>query len=234
MVIWRGLHRCFYKYCCFLSVMTRTLFAFLLFAAYSGAVAQPVWKLKKDDDGIRIYTGSTDTSEYKLLKVELEVDASASQVVSFLKDVERQPEWIYGVTSARMLSVTPPDEFIYYSEVDLPWPCSDRDYVAHLNISHPAAGLTMLDSHAEPGYIAEKKGFVRVRTSVAHWEIRSLAPDRQSVTYTLSFNPGGLIPPWHINMFLTKGPSTTFKKFREGVNQPRYRTMEASLQKEGS
>ena len=214
--------------------MIRTLFALLLFAASSGAVAQPVWKLKKDDDGIKIYTGSTDTSEYKLLKVELEVDASVNQVLAFLKDVERQPEWIYGVRSARALSITSPDEFVYYSEVDLPWPCSDRDYVAHLYISRPTAGVTMLDSHAEPDYIVEKKGFVRVRASVAHWEIHSLAPGRQSVTYTLSFNPGGLIPPWLINMFLTKGPSSTFKKFRDGVNEPRYRAMEASLQREGS
>lgn len=215
--------------------MSRTLFVFLLlYACCAGALAQPVWKLKKEDDGIRIFTASTDTSEYKLLKVELEVNATAQQVLSFLSEVGHQPEWIYGVHSARMLKVLHPDEFIYYSEVGLPWPCSDRDYVAHLTVSRPTEGVVMLDSHAEPDYVPCRKGLVRVRKSVAHWEIRSLSPTRQSVTYMLSFSPGGLIPPWLINMFMTKGPSSTFRKFRDGVSRQRGVQPGVSLQSDRS
>lgn len=213
--------------------MSRALLFLFLVVTWSAAYSQVSWKLRKEEDGIRMYTASTDTSEFKLLKVELEVEATAAQVLAFLKDVARQPDWIYGVRHARMLKVIRPDEFIYYSQVDLPWPCSDRDYVAHLHVSNPAAGLTVLDSHAEPDYLPLKKGIVRVQSSVAHWEIRSLQSERQAVTYALSFNPGGLIPAWLINMFLTKGPSSTFSKFREAVTQPRYRQMEASLQQQG-
>lgn len=210
--------------------MSRTLFSLILILFCSRAACQPTWKLRKEEDGIRMYTASTDTSEFKLLKVELEVDATAADVLAFLKDVDRQPEWIYGVRSATMLKLIKPDEFIYYSQVDLPWPCSDRDYIAHLHVSHPVAGITMLDSHAEPDYLPLKKGLVRVKQSIAHWEIRSLHAERQAVSYTLSFNPGGLIPAWLINMFLTKGPSSTFSKFREALTRPRYKQMEAGLQ----
>lgn len=209
--------------------MRRTLLILVLIVTCTIAHSQVIWKLRKDEDGIRMYTASTDTSEFKLLKVELEVDATSAQVLAFLKDVEQQPDWIYGVRHARMLKLVTPDEFIYYSQVDLPWPCSDRDYVAHLQVSRPVAGLTVLDSHAEPHYLPLKKGLVRVQKSIAHWEIRSLQAERQAVTYTLSFNPGGLIPACLINMFLTKGPSSTFSKFREAVTLPRYKQMEASL-----
>jgi len=210
--------------------MSRTLILLLfLIIIWSTACSQVVWKLRKEEDGIRLYTASTDTSQFKLLKVELEVEATTAQVLAFLKDVEQQPNWIYGVRQAHMLKLTPPDEFIYYSQVDLPWPCSDRDYVAHLRVSHPGAGLTILDSHAEPDYLPLKKGLVRVQNSIAHWEIRSLQPQRQAITYTLSFNPGGLIPAWLINMFLTKGPSSTFSKFRDALSRPQYKEMEASL-----
>jgi len=210
--------------------MCRALVFLFFVVTWSAAHSQVAWKLRKEEDGIRMYTASTDTSEFKLLKVELEVEATAVQVIAFLKDVERQPDWIYGVRHAQMLKVVRPDEFIYYSQVDLPWPCSDRDYVAHLHVSHPSAGLTILDSHAQPDYLPLKKGMVRVQNSIAHWEIRSLQAERQAVTYTLSFNPGGLIPAWLINMFLTKGPSCTFSKFRDSVSGLRNKQTEAAVQ----
>lgn len=209
--------------------MMRTYSLVLLLILPLLAVAEPAWKLRKEDNGISIYTAANTGSDFKMLKVELAVDASANQVLAFLMDIERQPEWIYGVKSAKMLATVQPGELIYYSQIGLPWPCSSRDYVAHLTIARPSADVTTLDSHAQPDYIPEKKGLVRVRSSVAHWEIKKIAPGRQLVTYTLSCNPGGLIPPCLINMFLAKGPSHTFRKFREHVADPRYRAAQLAF-----
>jgi len=185
------------------------------------AFGQTEWKLKKEEEGIKIYMASNGTA-YKALKVELNINSGLDQLIAYMTDIEKQPEWVYNTRTSRLLQTIRPNELVFYSEVSLPWPCSDRDYVAHIQIEQPSPGLTTIDSRAEPGYMPARKGFVRVNNSVTHWDITTISEHEQKIVYTLNFDLGGLVPPWLVNMFLAKGPSHTFKKLREGVKQQKY------------
>ena len=75
----------------------------LLSLINAGACAQTDWQLKKDEDGIKVYTCSTPNSNFKSVKVECTVKATLSQLVAFLLDVEKQHDWVYNNKSSQLV-----------------------------------------------------------------------------------------------------------------------------------
>lgn len=203
--------------------MLKVYVAALLFFCTASAYCAPDWKLRKEENGIKIFTAGTDTSSFKLIKVEFTVAATTHQLVSFLMDVPSQPEWIYNCKTARILQQPAPNELIFYSEFTLPWPCSNRDYVTHFTVTQTAPGHTVINSYAAPDYIPSVSGKVRVKKSSAHWDIMQESEKEVKIIYEVHFDPGGSLPPWLVNMFVTKGPAQSFTKLRENINRPQYR-----------
>jgi hypothetical protein len=195
----------------------------ILFLSFTGtaAIAQFDWQLKKDEDGVKVYTSSTANSNFKSIKVECIVKTTQTQLIAFLLDISRQHEWVYGTKMSQLLKEVKPNELIFYSEVSVPWPCTNRDYIAHFIINQVSPQLLTIDSHAEPGFIHVKPGLVRVQKSVAHWEVTTTGGGLL-IVYTLQFDPGGSVPAWLTNLFVTKGPLQTFQKLKHDVSLPEY------------
>lgn len=196
--------------------------AMLLCLVYCAAYADPDWKLKRDEDGIKVFTASTETSNFKSVKVECTVNARLSQLIAFLFDVSKQHDWVYGNKSSEVIKRIGNNELIFYSEVSVPWPCTNRDYIAHITVNQRSQQGLTIDSHSEPDALPQKPGKVRVRSSVAHWEVTALTPQSIRIVYTVQFDPAGAVPAWLINMFVTKGPFQTFQKLREEISKPAY------------
>lgn len=186
------------------------------------ASAQDKWQLRKEENGIRISTANTDNCSGRTVKVECIINATQTQLIAYLLDIEKQPEWIYNAISSRQVKRLKENELIFYSQVDVPWPCSDRDYIAHIVINQISPQFISIDSHAEPDLMPEKEGFIRVKESITHWDITTINSNQLSVVYTVRFEPGGSVPAWLTNLFIAKGPYNTFKKLREQVNKPQY------------
>jgi hypothetical protein len=203
--------------------MRSFLFIFIFGLFVFTASAEPLWRLKKVEDGISIYTAHTENSNFKLLKVEVTVEANINQLLAFLMDIEKQPEWVYSTKISNIVEVIAPNELIFYSEANLPWPCSNRDYIAHFVINQPKPGHVTIDSRTDPDKLPRKKGLVRVPKSIAHWDITSISNHEQKIVYTLHFDPGGVLPAWLVNLFITKGPGYTFQHLRQGVLNPQYK-----------
>ena len=203
--------------CCIISIIT---------------YAQPDWQLKRDEDGIKVFTANTESSDFKCIKVECTVNASATQLIALLLDINKQHEWVYGSKSAEVVKVISPGDFIFHSEVNVPWPCNDRDYIAHITVNQPSTELITIDSHSEPDLLPVKDGIVRVRKSSAHWDVTHLTKDILKIVYTVSFDPSGSVPAWLTNLFVTKGPFQTFQKLKENVSQPAYRNVHYDFIKE--
>ena len=129
-------------------------------------------------------------------------------------DTDKQHEWVYNNKRSTLLKKASDHELIFYSEVNVPWPCSNRDYIAHLTVSQQSAQVIAIESHAEPNFIPQKKGIVRIAFSHSHWIITTLGNGQLGIEYTVQFDPGGSAPAWITNMFVTKGPFETFKKLK--------------------
>jgi hypothetical protein len=199
------------------------LLLFLLFGT-SLSFGQISWKLNTDKDGIKIYTSLVPDSKIKAVKVECEVEATTKQLVALLLDVNSSAEWIYHTKSCALIKQVSPSELYYYSEISLPWPTENRDFVAHLKVTQdPQTKIVTIDGPAVPGFIPVKKGIVRIEHSSGKWVITPLSTGRVKIEYTLHVDPSGSIPAWLVNMFAANGPLQIFQNLKVQIQKPVYK-----------
>ncbi len=202
----------------------------LLFSAVS--YGQDSWTLKTNKDGIAIYTKTIENSNYKGIRVKCSVPATLTQFVAVIMDVNTATEWLYSTKSSTLLKQVSPAEVYYYSEVGLPWPLSNRDFVCHLTVRQdPHTKVVTIDGPVVPDYIPAKNGIVRVTHSSGKWLISPGDNNTVNIEYTLEADPGGSIPAWLVNLFVTKGPMESFKKLKDQINKPQYKKVQYAFMK---
>ena len=174
------------------------------------------WELRRNENGIAIYSQKQSNNSFKQIKVECELPGTTNQLISVIKDVPHHRDWVYASTKATILKKNTENNFIYHTETDMPWPVTDRDLVAE-TIIYPVTrnGQLRVEVKSRPDYLPVKKGFVRVPYSLAIWEVLQLPGNKLKVTYTFSIDPAGAIPHWLLNATITTGPYNTFMKLRE-------------------
>jgi hypothetical protein len=211
--------------------MKRILVLAVLIVLTSGAIfAQNGWQLKTEKEGIKIYTREVPGSKIKALKVEAEFDATPAQMIALLMDVNTSADWVYHVKSSTLIKRVSASELYYYSEVSLPWPLADRDFVAHLTVDqNPVTKVVTIDGPAVPGLVPTKHGVVRVSDSKGKWIITPMANDHIYVEYSIHVDPGGTLPAWLINMFATEGPMDIFRNIKLQLQKPAYRNTEIAF-----
>lgn len=206
------------------------LIALILVLKLVPASAQGDWILKTEKEGIRIYMSAVPDSKIKAIKVEGDFNATPTDVVALLMDVNTSAEWVYHVKSCKLIKQVSPSELYYYSEVNLPWPAANRDFVAHLTVSqNPDTKVVTIDGPAVNGFVPEKKGIVRVSDSKGKWIITPTGFDQVRVEYTIHVDPGGALPSWLVNMFATEGPLQIFRGIKQQLQKPQYKRIELAF-----
>lgn len=201
------------------------IYYMLIFLMHCGNVvqAQSDWRLIAEKDGISVFSKSVPTSKVKAVKVECTIDASASQLVTLLMDLPAATQWVSHTKSCTLVKRISPSELYYYSEVELPWPLENRDFVAHVRVSQDAATkVVTMNAPAVPGWVDEKKGIVRIQKSLGYWTITPVSAHKVRVEYTLQVDPGGIIPAWTVNMLAAQGPMESFQNMKKQVKSSRY------------
>lgn len=199
------------------------LYAILVLCYMQKANAQQNWQLSTETAGIKVYNSPVADSKVKALKVECEFNATLSQLVAVLLDVKTCTEWVYHTKLCTLLKQASPSEVYYYSEISIPWPAQNRDFVAHLIVKQdPETRVVNVDGPAVPGFVPLKTGIVRIEHSVGKWVLTPTTDNHVKVVYTLQVDPGGAIPAWLVNMFAAEGPTQSFKGLKLQLQKPAY------------
>jgi hypothetical protein len=192
-------------------------FSFLLAGSIklqSGFAQQ--WELRRNEDGIAVYSRKLTDENFKQLRVVCELPGTPDQLKALLQDVSRQKTWVYGTRTSQLIKKINKDKLIYYSESDLPWPVSDRDIVVEQTFITDQKTQTLhIEAKSVSGLLPDKKNLVRVPYSLAVWEVVPLPANKLKVDYTFSVNPGGELPAWLVNATAAAGPFVTFQKLRK-------------------
>jgi hypothetical protein len=204
--------------------MTRIiiLFAFLLTADHS-VMAQADWTLKKDENGIKLYTKSTEDSPIKSIKAILEFDVPASAVIALIGDIPAYSTWVYQCKKSEVIKQISPTSGIFHHMTEAPWPFDDRDHVSIYEVTRdPNTKVITVNSHAVTGIYPEQEGYVRLKKSRAKWILTPIGENKVAAIYELSFDPEGSVPAWLINMFITEGPYQRLSKMKQKVHEKKY------------
>ena len=188
-------------------------------------LTQTEWKLDRDKEGIKVYSSPYPESRIKALRVVCTVESTLSQLAAVLMDINNQDEWFYHTKSSILKEVSP-SELFYYSELSLPFPMSNRDFIEHIIISqNPVTRVMTMIVQNLPDFIPAKKGVVRVLNSQCKWVVTPLTDKSLLVEFTLFADPAGSIPVWLVNAMSYYGPYETFKKLKNQLLKPEYQNV---------
>jgi hypothetical protein len=214
------------------NIMKRKTFfiTLMLIAQVISVSAQDDWKLQKDRNGIKVYSAEVPDSKIRAIKVVADYDATPAQVADMVMDINTASEWVSHLKSSYLVKRVSQNELYYYAEVNLPWPASNRDFVAHLTRNENVqTGAITIDGPAVAGFVPEKKGIVRISNSVGKWIITPLDNSHVSVEYALHVDPAGSLPSWLVNMFSGDTPMQIFENLRQELKHSVPQTTTAML-----
>jgi hypothetical protein len=194
--------------------MKNLLLLLALFTFLCGPLrSQTQWSLKKDKEGIKIYTGSIENSKFKAVKVECIIKGSLTKLATLLLNAESQPQWVYSTKYAYIARKVSPSEIYYYAEMNTPWPISTRDMVIDLAITQdPVSKIMTVHADNIDKIIPVKTGKIRVPITEATWIVTPLQENKIKIIYSILIDPGGEVPAWMVNMFIVKVPFESFRK----------------------
>jgi hypothetical protein len=184
---------------------------------------QDNWTLKTNKEGIKIFTRHSEDSKINILKVECELPSTVSQLVAVILDIKSADQWQYNTSHFELVKQVSPSELYYYAESQFPWPASNRDYVSHIVITQNAKTKKVsIDAVNVPDMVPLKTNKVRIINSVGKWTITPISKNLIGIEYVLQVDPGGSLPAYIINTFLTVGPFETFKRLKTQITKPQY------------
>lgn len=167
------------------------------------------WELKKDEDGIKVYTRLIEGSSIKEFKAIGTLPVAAEQIFAVLKDVKNYPDWIEDVQFAKMITDNG-DALSFYYQLDLPWPVKNRDMALDMNITNtPDSIILKLTNNKDIEPLNDD--FIRMYNVVGQWSLYPISATSTEVTHQFLADPEGSIPAWVINVFIVEGPYKSMK-----------------------
>jgi hypothetical protein len=186
----------------------------LLLALASHAFAQSAWELKKDENGILVYSRSVKDSKYKELKAVFDLTGTYDQLRTILNDVENYKTWVCNTASSNLVERKSETEMVYYSRISAPWPVSNRDFYSDTRIWIDSANHQMRLSSHNLSQFPPNGHIVRIPFLRSEWFITAPSPGMLHVEYRLSWDPGGDIPAFLANAFSATGPLQSFTQLK--------------------
>lgn len=167
------------------------------------------WVKDTDKDGVTVYLRDYEGSKIKEFKAQTKVNAPIKSILTLLVDIKSYPKWVFNNKNSFLIENKNNKEYIYYTQIKCPKPTEDRDAVIQFKIVELSDSKCIIKTIALPKYIAEKTGIVRVKEFSGGWELTKINDNETLVTTQSHTEPGGTVPVWLINYFITTGPHTT-------------------------
>ena len=211
--------------------MRTNLFLLLLAIFLQSSVnAQENWSLRKDKNGIKVFSRNVEGFKFNELKVESLFEGRVSQIVALVLDANSQKEWAYKTIKSEIIKRNSESDLIYYAEVEAPWPFSNRDFVLHLNVQqNPQSKTVTISVEIVNDFLPEKKDIVRVKYFSATWVITPVNSQQFKLDYRIQVDPGANIPAWLANLFSTNAPYESFMHLKERIKLPQYENAHPSF-----
>lgn len=209
----------------------RTIIAVLLLLPLSVSAAEAEWELKRDRDGIQVFTRPVSGSPYDAVRAVTEVSGvKLSAMVALIEDAEACADWADRCAESYLVERLSETESLVYTHNDLPFPVKDRDVLAHVIWQQDPETLTVtMRSSATVDKMPEVDGRHRLVEANASWVFEPLADSRVRITNEAHIDPGSALPGWVTNMLLVDTPFETMKAFVAAVREPEYQDSTVSF-----
>ncbi len=173
------------------------------------------WTLRRDDEGIRVWTRPVAGSAYHEFRGTAEVRAPVRRIVATIEDAERHPLWFFRCSEARVLERAASNEGWTYSVLALPWPFAARDSIAHWRTREDGSGAVRISMESDPARVPARPDRVRVARLAGAWDVTPRPPDGAEIAFQMHFEAGGSLPAWIANTAVVDMPYWSLYRLRE-------------------
>lgn len=194
--------------------------------------AQDNWKLVKDEDGIRVFTQPVSGSDFKEFKGETDFDETLQHCVGFLMSVPHMTEWMHETMKVELVSKENDHDRVLYMIQNAPFPVRDRDFFVRNTLSQQPDDTVVYTMDLVPNKVVDS-GYVHLKGMRGRVTLTPLSATRTHVEYRAHVDPGGAIPSWVANAFVTDTPFHTLKNARRVVQSMKTRLSFASIRNRG-
>jgi len=180
--------------------------------------SQEEWTLKKESEGIKVYTAPVKDSKLIRVKSEANIKTNFDCLEQIIRSVPDYPSWVFKCEKAEVIKMDSPSEILYYQLNNAPWPVKSRDMTVHLKMIREKDKL-IINSESVDGILSEKSGIVRIKQFNSDWTFTARPDSMINVTNIISVDPGGNIPSKIIKKFVVDGPYTTMLQLQKKASQ---------------
>jgi len=200
--------------------MKKIYLVLLMLASTIFVSAQDDWKLSKDNNGIKVYSKKTEDAKFKSVKVVCDVEGTVDKLVAILKNIENNKNWVYNTKRSYIIKNVSSNEVVYYEETSLPWPLNNRDVIINMKFNRDDVHKSLnIEANGLAGQPEVTKGNVRLGYFKGLWQVTTKDSKHINITYLLTIDPGGSVPAWAYNLFLSTGPYNTFNNLAQQLKK---------------
>ncbi len=190
------------------------ILAALLLTLSAQGEADAGWQLRKQGDGIRVFTRKVDGSAIDEVRAVADIAAPIADVEALLLDAGRRPQWDGMCRSARRVRNADYPGGVLVILYDMPWPVDDREMVMSLE-RQEKDGVVVLLNQAVAGVVPPNKKAVRIIHANASWTLKPLGESVTRLETTALVDPNGPIPAWLLNTLSVSQPFSMVTRLRE-------------------
>jgi hypothetical protein len=215
----------------YVSLWLMALFLSLWLMAPPAQAVAGEWELKKETDGIRVFTRDSSIPGLKTVRAETVIPVEDPYViVALLADLEAGVELLDAVSLVEEIESAEPGDQNLHMVLDLPWPLQDRDVVAVLSPVHDEENQRLvLTLTGHPELIPEDDRYIRVPSFHSSYTLRYGGEDGVHVAFESTVDPGGKIPVRAMNYRVAVMPVKTLNNMRRLVSREKYRGQKQRL-----
>lgn len=199
-------------------ILPYLFFPFIVMLLVTTSSLGQCWKLAKEKDGIHIYTSDEPNTNLKSFKGEADLKTTMHKLCACLGNLDNLNWWDDDIKQVDILHHERDKLIQYYIVYDSPWPVTDRDLCVQSHIiKNTAEGSMVVEAEPYAQGVPEVKDRVRIKDYWQRWTLQDLHNGSFHVTLEGFVDPGGNIPAWVYNMFITDTPFKVIRNLREEV-----------------
>lgn len=164
---------------------------------------QTSWKLKKEENNIKIFLRKTLEEKQEYL-AETIINKDMNSIYKEIIDYNNSHKWMYKLESSKILDKKNDSLFYVQFTMEMSWPLKKRDLVSDVKITKNKDLIT-ISLESTPDYIESSDNFIRIEDSKSKWVLSKIDNETTKVSLQSYAIIDG-IPSFIVDMFIVEGP----------------------------
>ncbi|MBP7477944.1 MAG: hypothetical protein KA797_05425 [Chitinophagales bacterium] len=191
----------------------------IVFLISSYSIHADEWEKNVDKKGIQVYTRLVKGNNLKDTKSVMTIQSSMDRFLKSQFDFPNYPTWVPKCSAAMLLKKMSDSECIYRCILKIPM-VQNRDLVVHLKLRRIDKDNCIIELKGVPDFIPRDKDYIRMPRLVSSWIVKNIGGNKLHLVQVNSYDPGGKLPDFLINMAATTTPFESFENLRTILEKP--------------